>query len=196
MRGYILDFYCPKALLAVEVDGGAHRLTPATDAKRDEVLKSIGIETLRVSNENVIHDMKSVLQTIRRRVDKRKDIALRLKLLDHEWNLFRYGLPEVEPEPATVTKRPSRTKKFQWYCYECPGYFAGMSKSAAKCPKNNRHRATRVCSICKNQPLDGGDLNCARCSDARDAAISSAGFGAQGPDGVQLRSATRGKRVR
>lgn len=59
MRGYILDFYCPKALLAVEVDGASHRLTPATDAKRDEILKSIGIETLRVSNEAVTKTSKT-----------------------------------------------------------------------------------------------------------------------------------------
>ena len=45
---YFLDFYCPEAKLCVEVDGEQHLERLDRDAHRDEVLKSLGIETLRI----------------------------------------------------------------------------------------------------------------------------------------------------
>ena len=47
---YILDFYCPEARLAVEVDGDSHGVEGAEvhDARRDAWLRSEGIATLRI----------------------------------------------------------------------------------------------------------------------------------------------------
>jgi very-short-patch-repair endonuclease len=45
---YFLDFYCPEAMLCVEVDGELHALRADRDAKRDMELKRLGIETLRI----------------------------------------------------------------------------------------------------------------------------------------------------
>jgi very-short-patch-repair endonuclease len=50
MLGYVVDFYCPKANLAIAVDGGVHE-TPehrAYDAERDRVLRRHGIKVLRI----------------------------------------------------------------------------------------------------------------------------------------------------
>ena len=52
---YILDFYCPAARLALEVDGEGHHYDhkPAYDARRDAWLKAQGIRVVRVSAEAV-----------------------------------------------------------------------------------------------------------------------------------------------
>jgi len=62
---YILDFYCVKKLLAIEIDGDIHKQRIDYDEYRDAFLKSIGIETLRFKNEEVIENIGNVLDTIR-----------------------------------------------------------------------------------------------------------------------------------
>jgi very-short-patch-repair endonuclease len=63
---YIADFYCPKAKLVIEVDGGQH-LTPDSveyDRVRDEYMKNIGLKTLRFTNIDVIENIDGVVETI------------------------------------------------------------------------------------------------------------------------------------
>jgi very-short-patch-repair endonuclease len=43
---YVLDFYCPAARLAVEVDGELH--DPERDAARDAFMANLDIRTLRI----------------------------------------------------------------------------------------------------------------------------------------------------
>src|SRR3954468_19317266 len=52
---FILDFYCPAARLALEVDGEGHHYenNPAYDARRDAWLKAQGIRVVRVSARSV-----------------------------------------------------------------------------------------------------------------------------------------------
>ena len=47
---YILDFYCPSANLAIEVDGMAHDMgdRPERDERREHELSQQGIETIRI----------------------------------------------------------------------------------------------------------------------------------------------------
>jgi very-short-patch-repair endonuclease len=66
LGAYIADFYCPKAKLVIEVDGGQH-LTPDAveyDRVRDEYMKNIGLKTLRFTNINVIENIDGVLETL------------------------------------------------------------------------------------------------------------------------------------
>lgn len=65
-----LDFYCPLARLAVEVDGGSHagHQARARDALRDEWHKARRITTMRVSADHVERDLPGVLEEIRRRL--------------------------------------------------------------------------------------------------------------------------------
>ena len=60
---YILDFYCPTAKLAVELDGGQHNQCESKeyDAARSEYLERQGIEVIRFWNHEVLLDMESVL---------------------------------------------------------------------------------------------------------------------------------------
>ena len=65
---YVLDFYCPREKLAIEVDGRHHYIGdgPARDAERTRYLEHFGIRVLRFRNEEVMGDLEGVLRTIRK----------------------------------------------------------------------------------------------------------------------------------
>ena len=52
---YIVDFYCAKSKVVIELDGSQHFEEKGIeyDAKRDEYLKSLGLTILRYSNYDV-----------------------------------------------------------------------------------------------------------------------------------------------
>jgi hypothetical protein len=61
-----LDFYCPSAKLAIELDGGGHNY-PADqtrDRTRSEFLARHGLVVLRFWNHQVRQELDSVLQAI------------------------------------------------------------------------------------------------------------------------------------
>jgi very-short-patch-repair endonuclease len=62
--GFIVDFYCHAARLVVEVDGDIHQQQVEYDAERDKVLALRGLRLLRVTNEEVQHDLEDVLAQI------------------------------------------------------------------------------------------------------------------------------------
>ena len=53
---YVLDFYCPRLKLCVEVDGEQHAFRREADAKRDEFLLSKGIKTVRIPSMQLFGD--------------------------------------------------------------------------------------------------------------------------------------------
>ena len=56
---YILDFYCEKEKLAIEVDGGQH--APEIDKERTDILTERGIKILRFWNNEVLSNIEGVL---------------------------------------------------------------------------------------------------------------------------------------
>ena len=62
----IVDFYCPSARLAVEVDGATHASEEAMwrDRARDHWLAEQGIEVMRVSAAAVYRDLRRVVAAI------------------------------------------------------------------------------------------------------------------------------------
>ena len=64
--GYILDFYCPRSHLAVELDGSQHELPDnrTYDEIRTELLQTRGMRVLRFTNARVLTDTSLVLDTI------------------------------------------------------------------------------------------------------------------------------------
>ncbi|MFZ0677380.1 endonuclease domain-containing protein [Candidatus Binatus sp.] len=64
IAGYVVDFYCASAKLAVEIDGIVHLGTADYDRIRDGALSEIGIRTLRVNNSEVDRDLDGVLKRI------------------------------------------------------------------------------------------------------------------------------------
>jgi very-short-patch-repair endonuclease len=63
---FIADFYCARARLVVEVDGGAHTqsLQMVYDRDREETLELHGYHVIRFTNDEVMHDLDRVLDQI------------------------------------------------------------------------------------------------------------------------------------
>jgi very-short-patch-repair endonuclease len=70
---YVLDFYCARAGLCIEVDGSAHDMgsNPQRDERRDAWLAEQGIETLRIAAADVFRDTDAVAQLILERCASR-----------------------------------------------------------------------------------------------------------------------------
>ncbi len=71
---FILDFYCSKLLLAIEIDGDSHDKKKYMDNERDLYLEQRGIKTLRYRNEQILKDIKNVY----------KDFEIKLKQRETE----------------------------------------------------------------------------------------------------------------
>jgi very-short-patch-repair endonuclease len=67
---YIADFYCPKAKLVVEVDGGQHFTDEIIDYDRvrNEYMASIGLTVLRFTNKEVLSNIAGVIEAIERNI--------------------------------------------------------------------------------------------------------------------------------
>jgi very-short-patch-repair endonuclease len=61
---YIVDFYCPKASLVIEVDGGRHYGDEGKrkDKIRDVYMKNLGMKVLRFSDKEVFGNLEGVLK--------------------------------------------------------------------------------------------------------------------------------------
>ncbi len=64
ISGFIVDFYCHKADLVVEVDGDIHDLQPDEDGRREMVLNELGLRIIRFRNEDVLKDLTTVVVRI------------------------------------------------------------------------------------------------------------------------------------
>ena len=65
-HGYVLDFYCASAKLAIELDGGGHnyRAGQIRDRTRSQFLARHGVVVLRFWNHQVRQELDSVLRAI------------------------------------------------------------------------------------------------------------------------------------
>jgi very-short-patch-repair endonuclease len=70
---YILDFYCPRLKLAIEVDGDSHYVADAEgrDKDRQEHIEAYGIQFLRFTNSDVCKNLDGVCQSIFDEIEKR-----------------------------------------------------------------------------------------------------------------------------
>ena len=70
---YIVDFYCAKAKLAVELDGSQHYEPEgkASDSKRDTWLAEQGVRILRLSNLDVNRNFDGVCEEILKHMEER-----------------------------------------------------------------------------------------------------------------------------
>ena len=65
-EGYVLDFFCHEARLAVEIDGGQHfeAEQAAKDAERTRVLEAAGLNVVRFTNREVMRELDAVLESV------------------------------------------------------------------------------------------------------------------------------------
>lgn len=63
---FIADFYCPKASLVIELDGGQHytELGQKKDSLRDSELVGLGLQVLRFSDRDIFANMEAVVEKI------------------------------------------------------------------------------------------------------------------------------------
>ncbi|MGB8657554.1 MAG: endonuclease domain-containing protein [Candidatus Zixiibacteriota bacterium] len=63
---YIVDFYCPKTKLIIELDGSQHYQEEGIkrDKIRDAYLKNLGLRILRFSDRDVLNNLNGVLERI------------------------------------------------------------------------------------------------------------------------------------
>ena len=62
--GFIVDFYCAAANLAIELDGRIHDEQVELDRERDQPLAQMGIETLRIRNEELAANFEAAVSKI------------------------------------------------------------------------------------------------------------------------------------
>ena len=63
---YIVDFYCAQLKLVIEVDGDTHYTEEGKqyDEERTFVLEGYGLQVLRFTNQQVLHELEGVWQVI------------------------------------------------------------------------------------------------------------------------------------
>jgi very-short-patch-repair endonuclease len=63
---YIVDFYCPKAKLAIELDGDSHFTEEAReyDHQRQMFIESLGIKVIRFTNLDICKNLNGALWMI------------------------------------------------------------------------------------------------------------------------------------
>ncbi|MGR0304965.1 endonuclease domain-containing protein [Acinetobacter beijerinckii] len=73
---FIVDFYCPKANLVIECDGGQHYTEQGiqADLNRDYALNELGLLTLRFSNHQVLTEIDAVVEHIYCVVEQRLEL--------------------------------------------------------------------------------------------------------------------------
>jgi very-short-patch-repair endonuclease len=61
---YVLDFYCPQAKLAIEIDGIVHDMgeRPIRDKERDAFIRGRGIAVLRIAAAEVLKDVDAAAE--------------------------------------------------------------------------------------------------------------------------------------
>lgn len=71
IENYIVDFYCSRLNLVIEVDGITHNEKHKYDDKREERLTKIGLSVLRFDGHYLMNNINEVMSVV---YDKVKDI--------------------------------------------------------------------------------------------------------------------------
>jgi very-short-patch-repair endonuclease len=71
---YVVDFYCAKAYLIIEIDGAVHQSQVDADRERQGILETMGFHVLRFSNDQVLNQVEDVLQQISEQLKKRNHL--------------------------------------------------------------------------------------------------------------------------
>jgi very-short-patch-repair endonuclease len=67
---YIVDFYCSKLLLVIEIDGISHDGKQKYDKKRENRLKSIGLNVIRIDGYYVLKNVTGTLEIIAKKISE------------------------------------------------------------------------------------------------------------------------------
>lgn len=75
LGNYIVDFYCKKLNLVIEVDGGSHHFDDISisDVERQHILEEKGLRFLRFTEQDVRKNMGDVLSQINQFINNTDD---------------------------------------------------------------------------------------------------------------------------
>ena len=62
--GFIVDFYCHRAGLIIEIDGPIHKKQVIEDNERTRVFENRGLKILRFTNKQIMNELNKVLNVI------------------------------------------------------------------------------------------------------------------------------------
>jgi len=69
---YILDFYCPRLMLAIEIDGDSHKNKYYLDKEREDLLNKYNIKTIRFTNDEVVNKLNLVKNRLEKMIKERE----------------------------------------------------------------------------------------------------------------------------
>ena len=69
---YVVDFFCPKLRLIIEIDGESHLFKGEEDEKREKRLESLGFHILRFDDLDIKKNMEGVLVSIKKWIKEYK----------------------------------------------------------------------------------------------------------------------------
>jgi len=68
---FIVDFYCARLKLAIEIDGEIHKFQKVRDDERDNILKQkFGVRIIRYKNEKIIKNTEFILNDLVEQINK------------------------------------------------------------------------------------------------------------------------------
>ena len=75
IKNFIVDFYCAKEKLVIELDGQVHfnKDAQAYDLKRQQIIEALGYKVIRFENKMVFDFLPSVLLEIRQSFIENRD---------------------------------------------------------------------------------------------------------------------------
>jgi len=69
LGNFIVDFYCARLKLAIEIDGTIHKFQKARDVERDNILKQkFGLRIIRYKNEEILNNTDFILNDLIQRI--------------------------------------------------------------------------------------------------------------------------------
>lgn len=69
---FIVDFYCSKLRLGIEIDGWYHEKQKEYDDHRTEILKDCGLKIIRYSNDDIQYRLNWVIEDLKEQIKIRK----------------------------------------------------------------------------------------------------------------------------
>jgi len=72
IKCFILDFYCSKLLLGIEVDGSSHKDKKEYDDQRSSILDQIGIKVIRFYNSEIENNIEGVKSKLLKDINQRQ----------------------------------------------------------------------------------------------------------------------------
>jgi 3-dehydroquinate synthetase/shikimate kinase len=102
---YIVDFYCYKFSLVLEIDGSSHDDKQEYDSTRDEFFKNLGLKVIHFQDRDVRQNLNVVLEKIKVEVEMDRDEM--------------EGDFEERTTPSGVPATPSEEGEFREMLYYC-----------------------------------------------------------------------------